>query len=145
VADKSSVSFKYDSDLLYVAVAHDDNVDGDGVTTNRVVGGHTFGPARVMLLYQQTDNGTVKEDGFGASLAWTFGKNVAKVQYLAADIWRTQLHADPLDNKLESLLSIGLDRRLAESTRVFCFYTTGEIGGTNETNSYVAVGIEHKF
>jgi len=145
VADKSSISFKYDSDLLYIAVAHDDNVDGDGVTTNRFVGGHTFGPARVMLLYQQTDNGTLKEDGFGASLAWTFGKNVAKVQYLAADIWRTQAQADPLDNKLESQLSNGLDRRLGEGTRLFGFYTTGEIGGTNETNSYVAVGIEHKF
>jgi predicted porin len=145
VADKSSVSLEYDSDLLYIAVAHDSDIDGDGVTTNRVVGGHTFGPARLMFLYQQTDNGTVNEDGYGVSLAWTFGKNVAKVQYLAADIWRTQLHADPLDNKLQSQLSIGLDRRLAESTRVFFFYTTGEIGGTHQTNNYVAVGIEHKF
>jgi len=145
VADKSSVSFEYETDLIYIAAAHDSDIDGEGVTTNRIVGGYTFGPVRAMLLYQQTDNGTLDEDGFGASLAWTFGKNVAKFQYLAADIWRTQAQADPLDNKLESMLSIGLDRRLGEGTRLFGFYTTGDIGGTNETNNYIAVGIEHKF
>ena len=145
VADKSSISLQYQTDLLYMAVAHDSDVDGDGVTTNRVVGGYTFGPARVMLLYQQTDNGTLKEDGFGGSLAWTFGKNVAKVQYLTADIWRTQPQANPLDNRLESLLSVGLDHKLGEDTRLFGFYTTGDIGGTAESNDYIAIGIEHKF
>jgi len=145
VADKSSVSLQYRADLLYIAVAHDSDVDGDGVTTNRVVGGYTFGPAQFMLLYQQTDNGTLEEDGFGGSLAWTFGKNVAKVQYLTADIWRTQPQADPLDNRLESLLSVGLDHKLGEDTRLFGFYTTGDIGGTSESNSYIAIGIEHKF
>lgn len=145
VADKTSVSLQYETDLLYVAVAHDNDVDGDGVTTNRVVGGHTFGPARVMLMYQQTDNGDLKEDGFGGSLAWTFGKYVAKFQYLTADIWRTDLQANPLDNRLESLLSVGLDRKLGEDTRLFGFYTTGDIGGTTESNSYLAIGIEHKF
>jgi predicted porin len=143
-ADKFSASLQYENDLVYVAVAHDSDVDGEGVTTNRVVGGYTFGPARLMLLYQQTDSGE-KEDGFGASLAWTFGKYVAKVQYLTADIWRTQLQADPLDNRLETLFSAGLDRMLAEDTRLFGFYTTGDIGGTLESNNYVAVGIEHKF
>lgn len=144
-ADKSSVSLQYETDLLYVAVAHDSDVDGDDVTTNRVVGGYTFGPARVMLLYQQTDNGSVKEDGFGGSLAWTFGKYVAKVQYLAADIWRTLPAADPLDNRLESQLSAGLDHQLGEDTRLFGFYTAGDIGGTAESNNYIAIGIEHNF
>ena len=129
VADKSSVSLKYQTELLYVAVAHDSDVDGDGVMTNRVVGGYTFGPARVMLLYQQTDNGTLKEDGFGGSLAWTFGKNVAKVQYLVADIWRTEPHADPLDNRLESLLSVGLDHQLGEDTRLFRLLATAISAG----------------
>jgi hypothetical protein len=120
-------------------------VEGEGVTTDRFVAGHTFGPAQLMILYQRTDNGALDEDGFGASLAWTFGKNVAKFQYLTADIWRTQPEADPLDNMLESLLSIGLDRKLGEHTRLFGFYTTGDIGGTSERNEYVAIGIGHEF
>jgi len=51
VADRSSLSLNYKTDLIYAAVAHDLDVDGEGVETTRVVGGYTFGPARFMLLY----------------------------------------------------------------------------------------------
>ena len=145
VADSSSLSLDYETDLLYVAVAHDWDIDGEGVETLRLVGGYTFGPARVMLLYQQTDTGFVDEDGFGASLAWTFGKNTAKVQYLTADIWRIDPQADPLENLYESVFSVGLDHELGEDTKLFGFYTTGDIGGTDESNNYIAIGIEHNF
>jgi predicted porin len=144
-ADSSSVSLDYETELVYVAIAHDQDIDGEGVETSRLVGGYTFGPARLMLLYQQTDAGMVDEDGFGASLAWTFGKNTAKVQYLSADIWRADPQADPLENRYESLFSAGLDHELGADTRLFGFYTTGDIGGTGESNHYVAIGIEHDF
>jgi hypothetical protein len=98
-----------------------------------------------MLLYQQTDTGFVNEDGFGASLAWKFGKNTAKAQYLTSDIWRTDPKAEPLENLYESMFSVGLDRELGEDTKLFGFYTTGEIGGTGEGNNYIAIGIEHNF
>ena len=98
-----------------------------------------------MLLYQLADNSAADEDGFGASIAWTSGQYVVKFQYLTAQIWRTQLRADPLDNRLDSLLSVGLDRKFGEATRVFGFYTTGDIGGTNVSDNYVAIGVEHKF
>ena len=145
VADSGSVSLNYETEATYIAVAHDRDIDGPGVDTTRATGGHTFGPVRVMLLYQRTDTGTLAEDGFGASLAWKFGKNTAKLQYLSADIWRTDLQVDPLQNLMESLLSVGLDHALGEDTRLFGFYTTGEIGGTNDSNNYAAIGIEHKF
>lgn len=145
-ADKASVSLEYEKDDVYAAVAHDLDVDGENVETTRLVGGYTLGPARVMLLYQLTDaDGVDKEDGFGASLAWTFGDNVAKLQYLAADIWRIDPQLDPLADRLENLLSVGLDHKLGESTRLFGFYTTGDIGGTDESNEYLAIGIEHDF
>ena len=145
VADAASVSLTYEKDVVYAAVAHDRDVDGEDVETTRLVGGYTLGPARVMLLYQFTDAGGVDEDGFGASVAWTFGDNVAKLQYLAADIWRLDPQPDPLANRLENLLSVGLDHKLGEDTRLFGFYTTGDIGGTDESNEYVAIGIEHNF
>ena len=98
-----------------------------------------------MLLYQQTDTDFANEDGFGASLAWTFGKNTAKVQYLTADIWRTDRKDDPLENLYESVFSVGLDRELGEDTKLFGFFTTGDIGGTGESNNFIAIGIEHNF
>jgi predicted porin len=145
VADATSLSLVYETDLIYAAIAYDRDIDGEGVETARVVGGYTLGPAQIMLLYQRTDLGAVVEDGFGASVAWTFGKNTAKFEYLTADIWRTQPAIDPLDNRLESLLSVGLDHELGEDTKVFGFYTTGDIGGTSESNNYVAIGIQHNF
>jgi predicted porin len=143
--DAVSMSLKYVTDAVYAAFAHDRDVDGENFETTRLVGGYTVGPAQVMLLYQLADAGGVDEDGFGASVAWTFGDNVAKLQYLAADIWRIDPQPDPLANRLEDLLSVGLDHKLGESTRLFGFYTTGDIGGTSERNDYVAIGIEHNF
>lgn len=142
--DAVSVSLVYEKEQIYAALAHDRDIDGEDVDTTRVVGGYTFGDARVMLLYQVTDAAGLEEDGYGASLAWTFGEYVAKFQYLSADIWRTRPDADSVDN-LDSLISVGLDREFSEDTRVFGFYTTGDIGGTGESVSYAAVGIEHKF
>jgi predicted porin len=145
VADGTSFSIDYETELVYVAVAHDRDLDGEGVETSRLVGGYTLGDAQIMLLYQRTDAGAFEEDGFGASLAWTFGKNTAKFQYLTADIWRIDPQADPLDNRYESLISVGLDHALGKDTKVFGFYTAGDIGGGSENNRYLAVGIQHNF
>jgi predicted porin len=145
VADRTSVSAAYETDTVYAAVAHDRDVDGEGIATTRVVGGHTFGPARLMLLYQRTDASDADEDGFGASLAWTLGEYTAKFQYLAADIWRTDAQADPLENFVEDMVSVGVDRALGDDTTLFVFYTAGQIGGANEDVRYAAFGIEHDF
>ncbi len=145
LADGTSLSLAYETDLIYAAVARDSDIDGEGVETTRVVGGYTFGAAQVMLLYQLTDAGTVDEHGFGGSIAWTFGDNTVKLQYLSADIWQTDPQLDPLDNLFESLFSVGLDHELGEATKAFAFYTTGDIGGTSESSNYAAIGIEHAF
>jgi predicted porin len=145
VADSSSFSVSYKTDLAYAAVAYDSDIEGEGVETARVVGGYTFGPARLMLLYQHADDGVRTEDGVGASVAWKFGNNTAKFQYLSADIWRIDPQVDPLGNKLENLVSVGLDHDLGKSTKLFAFYSAGDIGGTSESNRYAAVGIQVNF
>jgi predicted porin len=145
VADGTSLSLDYETDLIYAAVAYDIDIDGEDIDTTRVVAGYSPGSAQFMLLYQRTDAADGKEDGFGASVAWEFGKNTAKFQYLSADIWRNDPQVDPLENLYENLLSVGLDHALGEDTKLFAFYTAGDIGGTNESNSYVAVGIQHNF
>ena len=102
VADAASVSLNYETDLIYAAVAHDRDIDGEGVETTRLVGGYTLRPRAAHAAVSTDGCRAVEEDGFGASLAWTFGKNTAKVQYLTADIWRTDPQADPLDEPATS-------------------------------------------
>jgi predicted porin len=145
LADGASMSLDYESESVYVAIAHDRDLDGENVQTTRLVGGYTRGPAQMMLLYQQTETEAGKRDGVGASLAWTFGKYIAKFQYLDADQWRSGLPAEPLGDWYESLWSVGVDRELGEDTRLLGFFTSGDIGRTAERNSYIAVGIEHDF
>lgn len=145
IADATSAAIRYEGDALYAALARDRDVDGAGVDTTRLVGGYAIGPAELMLLYQRTDAGALDEDGFGASFAWSFGDTTAKLQYLQSEVWRVLPAADPLDNLLEDQLSLGLDRALGERTKVFGFYTRGHVGGTNASEDYLAVGLQHAF
>jgi predicted porin len=145
VADGASFSIDYETDHLYLAIAHDRDLDGAGVRTSRLAGGYPLGPVQLMLLYQRTEAGAIEEDGVGVSLAWTHGRYVAKFQYLTSDLWLVDPQDDPLDNLYESVLSVGLDREFGERTRVFGFYTTGDIGGSGANNDYLALGIEHQF
>jgi predicted porin len=145
VADAASASIVYDKDSVYAAVAYDRDVEGEDIDTARVVGGYSIGPARFMLMYQRTEASAADEDGFGASLAWEFGDTTAKLQYLTADIWRLTPQVDPLNNRLENSLSVGVDHRFGKDTKLFGFYSTGDIGGTSEKNEYLAIGIQHNF
>jgi predicted porin len=145
VADAASFSLDYDSEALYLALAHDRHVDGADIETTRVVGGYTWGAAKWMLLYQRADTVTDEVDGFGASLAWSLGNYVAKFQYLEGDQWRTGLADDSPAEPYESSWSVGLDREFGEHTRLFSFFTQGDIGGTGQKNRYAALGIEHNF
>ncbi|MEO7775161.1 MAG: porin [Steroidobacteraceae bacterium] len=145
VADGTSLSLTYRTDLINVAIAHDRNIDGEDVETTRVVGGYTHGPAQIMLLFQRTDVGAVAEDGFGASVSWAFDKNTAKFEYLSADVWRAHPQIDPLDNRFETVVSVGLDHALGAATTLFAFFTAGDIGGTRQKNRYLAIGIQHNF
>ena len=145
VADAASASLVYRTDALHAAIAYDMDVEGEGVDTTRMVGGYTLGPARLMVLYQRTDTGVATEDGFGVSMAWESGSNTAKLQYLAADFWRLDPRADPFENRYRNLLSVGLDHKLGEDTRLSGFYTVGDIGGTSEKRQYVGIGLQHNF
>ena len=139
IADGSSIALNYETDSIYVALAQDTDIDGADVDTTRLVGGYKFGPAQVNVLYQQTDAGAQDGDGYGASFAYAFGKSKLKLQYVDADI-----HAHGLAT-YETQASIGLDHKLGDDTKLFGFYTRGDIGGTDESNDYLGVGIEHKF
>ncbi|HEX7048373.1 MAG TPA: porin [Gammaproteobacteria bacterium] len=142
IADATSISLNYETDTVYAALARDSDMDGIGVDTTRAVGGYKFGAAQVNVLYQQTDAGALDGDGYGASFAYRLGSNTFKLQYVDADIYQAGVDSDIV---LENQASVGLDHKLGDSTKLFGFYTTGDVAATGESNDYLGVGIEHKF
>lgn len=141
IADGTSVSLNYETETIYAALARDSGIDGDDVDTTRAVGGYKFGAAQVNLIYQVTDAGATDGDGYGASFAWKFGKNTFKLQYADADIYQVA----GFEDMLEKQASVGLDHKLGDSTKLFGFYTTGDVAATGESNDYFGLGIQHKF
>lgn len=139
IADATSVSLNYEGDALYLALAQDSDMDGVDVDTTRVTGGYRFGDARVNVIYQQTDAGDMDGDASGASFAYKFADFTFKVQHMQGDIHELGLAP------LESQSSIGLDRKLGKNTKLYGFYTTGDIAASDESNDYLGIGLEHKF
>lgn len=140
VADGTSFSLNYETDLLYAAIARDADIDGVNVDTTRFTGGYKFGAAQLNVLYQQTDADIVDGDAVGASFAYKLGdRNTFKLQHVQGDIHETGLVA------LDAQTSVGLDHKLGKNTKVFGFYTTGDIANTDESNDYLGIGLEHKF
>lgn len=142
IADGTSISLNYETDAVYAALARDADIDGAGVDTTRAVGGYKFGAAQVNVLYQQTDAGALDGDGYGASFAYRFGSNTFKLQYVDADIYQVGVDSDVV---LENQASVGLDHKLGDRTKLFGFFTTGDVAATGESNEYFGLGIEHKF
>lgn len=139
IADGMSVSLNYETDSIYAAIAQDSDIDGADVDTTRLAAGYKFGAAVVNAIFQQTDIGSADADAYGASFGYKFGDNMFKLQHVTGDIWEIG------GASLESQTSVGLDHKLGKSTKVYGFYTTGDIGGSSESNDYLGVGIEHKF
>ena len=134
------MSLNYETDTIYAAIAQDSDIDGLDVDTTRLVGGYKFDAFQVNALYQQTDVAGSDGDAVGASVAWKFGSgNTFKLQHVQGDIHETGLVA------LDSQTSVGLDRKLGKNTKVFGFYTTGDIADSDESNDYLGIGLEHKF
>lgn len=139
IADGTSLALSYEAGNIYAAIAQDMDIDGADVDTTRLVGGYKFGDAVINALFQTTDTGAADADAYGMSFGYKVGDNMFKLQHVQGDIW--EVGGAPL----ESQTSVGLDHKLAKSTKLFGFYTTGDIGGGSESNDYLGIGIEHKF
>jgi predicted porin len=95
------------------------------------------------LLWETTDNGTTDADGFVLSGAMKMsGGNTLKLQYADSDIWQLGVSAK---TKYSTMTSLGLDHKLSKNTKVFVWYTDGELGATGNNDTFFAVGVEHKF
>lgn len=136
VDDGFSGSLGYDIDSLYFGVAYDHEVEGYDVT--RVVGQYRVGGLALGALWEEAElaeGNSSSEDGYMLSAAYTLlGNTTLKAQWGESDI-----RAEDAES-----YSLGVDYKLAESTKVFAYYTDLE-DDLNNDSSWGGIGLEHKF
>ncbi|HET8816015.1 MAG TPA: porin [Pseudidiomarina sp.] len=140
VDDGISMAVTYgDEDLddtrYYLAAGMDSKVEGYDII--RAVGYTHVGETMVGLMWQDQEqvDGTAQADGYLVSAQRPFGKFVAKIQYQMMDF----------ENGRDNSLAFGADYRFTRNTKVFAWYTGRDLETINADQSYVAVGIEHRF
>ncbi|QYJ77858.1 porin [Shewanella acanthi] len=123
---------------IYAAIAYDSDVKGYEVLRASVQGkivGITLGG-----MYQQQEE-TYKNDlpvnsdsidGFLFSAAYDIDAVTLKAQF------------QDMEDKGDSW-SIGADYSLAKPTKLFAFYTSRSLDSSDNDDSYLGIGLEHKF
>ena len=84
---------------------------------------------------QEKVDGSGEMDGFLVSAKYKMDKATLKGQYQTADY-------DGGDSK--SGVTVGVDYKLADSTKLYAFYTDFDMDSGNDED-YLAVGIQYKF
>ncbi|MDC0403773.1 porin [Porticoccaceae bacterium] len=137
LADGVSYSLSYTQGDLYLAVAGDDDVDGQDLL--RLVAKYQLDALQLGFIYQENedvDGGeSVDEEGYFVSAAYKLDGITLKAQFGSVE--------SDLENSDKETLSLGADYKLAKSTKLFAYYTANEDGDTD--SDYLGVGMEHKF
>lgn len=117
---------------IYAAIAYDSKVKGydtaratvQGKVAGLVIGG--------MYQQQEAIDSGVTDNGFLLSTAYDINDATLKAQYV------------DMENKGDSW-SVGADYKLGKPTKLFAFYTANSFDSNDQDDSYVGIGIEHKF
>ena len=131
---------------FFASVAMDSEVKGkskDGAakgyfdsvraTVQGKISGVTLG---LMVQSQENIDTGAEMDGMLVSATYKIGATALKGQYQVAD------HKDGDKN---TGFSVGVDYKLAKSTKLYAFYTTFDIKTDNRDEDYLAAGIEYNF
>ena len=140
LADGVSYSVSYKQDDLYLALAGDQDVDGQDLM--RAVAQYKVDALKLGFMYQQNEDNLNSKDesGYFISAAYKIDKTTLKAQY--------GLIEDDIDGDEEQTLSLGADYKMAKNTKVFVFYTDNtdsEVGSADKEDTSFGVGMEHKF
>ncbi len=124
---------------IYAAIAYDSDVKGAEVLRATVQG--KIADLVIGGMYQQQEdtydktgapvNGDNKS-GFLFSAAYTIDAVVLKAQF------------QDMEDKGDAW-SVGADYKLGKPTKLFAFYTNTAWDGSDSDDSYIGVGLEHKF
>ena len=136
--DGISSSLAFQNKMLYLALAYDQDVEGEGVDVARAVARVKLGDFQLGAMYEDQDSAVSKyvdDDGFVVSAMYKIGKKWAlKGQYGESDM--KYLGAETY--------SAGVDYKLSKRSKVFAYYTSEEFK-VREDRDYAGVGMEVKF
>lgn len=121
---------------FFASVALDSEVNGyDTVraTAQTKVAGVTLG---LMVQNQENIDTGAEMDGIMVSAKYKVGAATLKGQYQIAD------HKDGDKN---TGITAGVDYKLADSTKLYAYYTTFDIKTDNKDEDYLAAGIQYNF
>lgn len=131
-----SFSAAFTQDVLYVALAYDNGLEGTGVETTRLVGQLNLdGGIQLGALWESEDDGNSSADGMMVSAA---------VKTSSAVTLKGQFSSSDIVFEGATQISVGADYKLAKNAKVFGYLSdvdTDENGG----DQVFAVGAEYKF
>ncbi|MBW8192706.1 porin [Neiella marina] len=128
---------------FYASVAYDSEIDAHDVIRGTIqgkVGNFVLG---AMVQNEEPVDGDDDYTGYMASVAYNMNAWTFKAQYQTME----EASADPTS------ISLGADYKLAKPTKLFAYATlrdldkdaTNDAGKTIDEETYVGLGIEHKF
>lgn len=130
-----SLSATFSQDNLYAAIAHDSEVEGEGVSTTRLAGSINLDTLTLGALWETEDNNGESDDGMMISAALKLdGAVTLKGQFSSSDIvfeGATQI-------------TLGADYKLAKNAKVFGYLTDVDIDNAFGRQAFGA-GVEYKF
>ena len=140
LADGVSYSLTYKANDLYMAVAGDQDVDGQDLL--RIVSQYKINALKLGAMYQQNEknDGSLDESGYFFSAAYKVDQITYKAQFGSIE--------DDRDGDEEETLSLGADYKLAKNTKAFVFYTDNSdssVDGSQSDETSFGIGLEHKF
>ena len=148
LTDTISLSVVYETDSLYVALAHDMDNDYEGLDADanvgplditRLTGAYKMDAIELGAIYQMASDteGNGEETSMLVSGAFKMDRVKLKLQYGMTE-------GDQSQEELTTL-SFGADYKLAKASKVFAYYTVNEADLAGTENTFLAVGMEHKF
>jgi predicted porin len=148
LTDTISVSVVYETDSLYAALAQDMDNDYEGLDADpsvgpiditRLTGAFKVDAFELGAIYQLASDteSNGEETSMLVSGAFKLDRTKLKLQY-------GMTKGDQSDEELTSL-SFGADYKLAKASKVFAYYTVNEADLADTEETFLAVGLEHKF
>jgi len=136
-SDGISASVTYKEGDVYAAVALDDSVPGKQTSNLRATVIYSLGDMRIGGILNKVDTSDTSDGelAVGANVSFKMGMNTLKAQFESGD--QVALGA--------TSLSLGVDRKLAKSTKAFAYLNQFDSDAANSDVLVLAVGLEHKF
>lgn len=149
-----SASFGYNTSVMYLGAAMDQDVQAEGVDIIRAVGRFKVGPVQLGALYETTDVGYADGDGFLVSALWNLTSDFAlKAQYGETDLkvigYNVLVAPEVIGTVFvedNATMSVGADYKLSTNTTLYGYYTAVETADSMaRDDNYLGIGLDLKF